>query len=83
MDKHCGAGRDSRIASAPATDSAAGMHQLGPAMASFRPVDLTKVPAWPHSGLRAVVELLKGIHGLGLTASRYHANWGRNLLTVN
>ena len=77
MDKHAGAGRDRRLASAPSHDSAAGRQLLGHAMANFRPADLATVPTWPHSGPRAVVELLQGIHGLGLTTSTYHTYWVR------
>ncbi|CAK0843206.1 unnamed protein product, partial [Prorocentrum cordatum] len=77
VDKHSGAGRDPRLASSASHDAAAGAQPLGLAMQNFRPVELAQMPSWPHPGPRAVVELLQGIHALGLTTATYHVHWVR------
>jgi hypothetical protein len=50
---------------------------LGESLAQMRPVDPTQLPEWPHHGPRAVIELLRGVHALGLTMLTYHAHWAR------
>ena len=76
-DKHCGAGRDRRLGGARDPALGATLVPLGESLAQLGPLDLAKLPEWPHHGPRAVVELLRGVHSLGLTMLTYHAHWAR------
>ncbi|CAK0891661.1 unnamed protein product [Prorocentrum cordatum] len=76
-DKQSGAGRDRRLLPARGSDFGSGLVPLSQAADHFRPTDLAKIGDWPHSGPRAVIELVRGVVALGLTLFTYHAHWVR------
>ena len=76
-DKQSGAGRDRRLLPARGTEFGSGLVPLSQAADHFRPKELTRVLDWPHSGPRAVVELVRGVVTLGLTLFTYHPHWVR------
>ncbi|CAK0846500.1 unnamed protein product, partial [Prorocentrum cordatum] len=78
-DKPSGAGRGRRVLPARGGDFGSGLASLSQAADHFRPTDLAKIVDWPHSGPRAVIELVRGVVALGLTPFTYHARWVRQV----
>jgi hypothetical protein len=77
-DKQCGAGRDRRLNGARDPVLGSTLVPLGESLSNVRPVDLQRVPDWPHHGPRASLELLRGVHSLGLTLLTYHGHWAKS-----
>ena len=70
-NKRSGEGRDRRIGG-DRRDAAGRRHTaLNDALNTCRPMDLTKAKDWPHSGPRAILEILSGIRGAGREVATY------------